>query len=288
MVMYDLRMRTAARNRPIVPSQTARSPLGRVTLAGRNVYTGSRPLWLQWRTFGQFAAVYIYEGAGVYEDTINGRRPVAAGDLILVFPDLPHRYSAGDGGWSEVYVCFEGPVFDCWVRHGVLDRHRPILHLQPPEHWRTRMEWVLGQSRSGGEAPPLVEVCRVQQVLAEAVTAVGAPGGDDGWLSRAEAALSSDLTRDLRLEEVAARLGVTYATFRRRFSAATGLSPSRYRAARVIDRACELMAHTSKTDGDIAAELGFCDPFHFSRRFKAITGQTPTRFRRGLRSMAPP
>lgn len=286
--MYDLRMPRAAPalNRRIVPSQTARSPLGRVTLAGRNCYAGPRPPWPRWRTFGQFAIAYIYEGAGVYEDTINGRRPITAGDLILVFPDLPHRYHPDADGWSEVYICFEGPVFDCWLRAGVLDRNRPVLHLEPTEHWRQRVEWVLGQSRSSGEGPPLVEVCRVQQVLAEAVTAVSASINDD-WLGRAEAALSSDLGRDLRLEEIAARLGVSYASFRRRFTQATGLSPARYRAARVIDRACEMMAHTSKSDREIAAELGFCDPFHFSRRFKAVTGQTPTRFRQSLRSMAP-
>lgn len=42
------------------------------------------------------------------------------------------------------------------------------------------------------------------------------------------------------------------------------------------------MQQTDLSDKQIAAELGFCDEFHFSRRFKQITGRSPRAFRSGL------
>ncbi len=61
-----------------------------------------------------------------------------------------------------------------------------------------------------------------------------------------------------------------------------GTPPARWRAARIIERACELMLRGGLVDKQIADRLGFSDEFHFSRKFKQVIGQSPRQFRRSL------
>ncbi len=248
------------------------------------------------RVLGQYAVVYVVDGGGFYEDVRGHWQRITAGDLILVFPTLGHRYGpvpASGQRWSEVYLVFDGPVFELWEKTGLIRQEQPVLHLEPVDYWLSRFDSVLGAPREVGFAPPLLEVCRLQQVLAEAV--VGGPTASSGpgrqsqlqWASRACALLELDRTPWLDLPGVARELGTSCASFRKRFTRVVGVPPARYRAARVIDRACELMQQGSLSDKQIAARLGFCDEFHFSRRFKKIVGVPPRVFRRRLPGSAP-
>lgn len=262
--------------------------LGHVSEAGEIRYAGPRPAWRRFRTFGSFATVLLTRGGGTYEDANGLRLDVAAGDLILVFPDLPHAYRpTAPEGWTELFLVFAGPVFDAWVDHGVLDPRRPVLRLGDPAPWRTRSECVIEAVQRGDRASALLALTRVQSMLAEALSVAGVEArgaaAEPSWLRQAKAALGASLDNgDTDLEALAAELRMSYASFRRRFREATGMSPGRYRAARVIDRACELIATGGLSDKEIAHALGFCDAFHFSKRFKQITGRTPTQYREGM------
>lgn len=243
------------------------------------------------RTLGAYAIVYIFDGFGHYQDEAGINQHVAAGDLLILFPDLPHRYGPESGQtWSEFYLVFDGPVFRLWEQTGLISKDQPIHHIEPTDHWLNRFESVLGGRRKVGFAPALAEVCRLQQVLGEAL--MGGPAGpsaasDDAdlrWAQRACALLESNLSRQTDLETLASEMSSTYASFRKRFAKIVGLPPARYRATRLIDRACQLMQRSWMTDKQIADELGFCDEFHFSKRFKQIVGCSPRQYRKRLPS----
>ena len=256
----------------------ATTQLGRITMAGflRNNpgISPGRP-----RVLGRYAVVYVVDGAGRYADANGYSQAIQAGDLIVLFPELAHSYG---GPWSEFYLVFEGPVFDLWRRHGLLDPRRPVLHVEPVHYWLSRLESVLGAPRRVGFAPPLLEVCRLQTVLGEALVGGVRDRGDLDWVAKACALLESDLQREVDLHELAAKLGTSFDSFRKRFTQIVGRPPAQYRRYRLIDRACELMQQGALTDKAIAAQLGFCDEFHFSRCFKAVTGRSPREFRRQL------
>ena len=62
----------------------------------------------------------------------TGSQPVRAGDVICLYPGIPHAYGpAGDERWDEVNVEFSGPTFDAWRGPGLLDPEVPIRHLEP-------------------------------------------------------------------------------------------------------------------------------------------------------------
>ena len=76
------------------------------------------------------------------------------------------------------------------------------------------------------------------------------------------------------------RSASSYDTFRRRFTAQVGQSPSAYRSGRRLQTAATLLRLTDLTHREIARVLGFADEFHLSRRFRARFGVSPRDYRR--------
>ncbi|HEY3236186.1 MAG TPA: AraC family transcriptional regulator [Polyangiaceae bacterium] len=268
------------------------SPLGRITEAGlcTYTYTGSMsfsrfPL----RSFHSYALAYSVDGQAHYRDVNGLEQDIHPGDVIFVFPDLPHNYSADRGEtWSQFYLIFEGPLVELWRKQGLLAPGRPILHREPVHYWLRRFESVLGAPREPGQpgfAPPLLELSRLQQVIAELLVGgprAGAELAELNAMSRACTLLEAEVSRRVPVATLARRLGLSYPTFQRRFVELIGVSPARYRSARLIERACHLMRTTTLADKQIAAKLGFSNEFYFSRRFKQITGLSPRAFKRTL------
>jgi len=235
------------------------------------------------RILDSYGFVYILKGAGRYADGNGVNLPVTAGDSLWLWPDLAHAYGPPAGQtWSEIYFVYDGPVFDLWRERGLFDLRQPVQQLAPIDYWLQRFESVLGAPRQTGFAPALVEVCRLQTVLAEALHGGMKGNPDMAWASQACALLEADLTRELDLATLAHQLQTSSDSLRKRFTRVVGLSPARFRSRRIIDRACALMQQGTLTDKQIATRLGFCDEFHFSKRFKSITGVTPRAFRRSL------
>lgn len=268
-------------------AEVARCALGAVTGAGYQVK--HRP-WQAFerghRYYGRFALVLLTEGAGRYEDDRGVCRDLEPGDVVVVLPDVGHRYGPRRGhGWREVFIVFDGPVFERWRRDGLLRPDRPVLRARPVERWAERVQRVL-EPNASTEADALVEVCRVQQLLAELLADEGGSGvgpGRSPWLERAVELVESTIPGPpVDWDEVAERLHVSPATLRRRFRERLGVPPGRYRTRRMIERGCELMQQTDLTDQQIADRLGFCDGFYFSRCFKRVTGRSPRAYRASL------
>lgn len=252
---------------------TSPSPLGRVRGAGTNA--GSRGV--RDRRYHSYALVYVVAGGGRYEDEGGTRCDIQAGDAIVVFPGMLHSYGPrGDQPWDEIYVIADGPAFELLEQAGVLDRAHPVHRLQPVEVWRGELDAVLRAPRPAGPRGRALEAWNLARLLAELLI----PGERaPTWLDSSRAMLAADLGRRGDLGAVAEASGMTYETFRKRFRAATGLSPGAYREARRTDAARELLHLTSLTHREIASALGYSDEFHFSRRFKAATGVAPSRYR---------
>jgi AraC-like DNA-binding protein len=237
------------------------------------------------RVLDGYAVVYLLSGQGRYSDAHGTEAALVPGDLLLVVPGLGHTYGPPpDQRWSELYVMFDGPVFDLWLHAGLLDPHQPVRHLEPIDRWAREIDTITLALRRADPGHALDNVCRLLSLLAVAnrSTATALASDDSTWLARAVAMLEADVTRELALPGMAAQLAISYDGFRKRFRRLAGISPARYRSLRSIDRACELIAEGELTNREIAAELGYGDEAHFSHRFLQVTGTTPSRFRSSL------
>lgn len=237
------------------------------------------------RILGSYALVYLTSGGGHFQTRGQPPVPCSAGDLLLIFPEIPHGYGPPPGGrWSEIYMVFSGPVFDLWRRQGILSPARPLLRLLPVATHAGKLRGMVAGNRGGDPAGHLAGVCALQSFLASALASAEADESSadswPDWLEIAVAKLRLDPT--LGLESVARAAGHSYESFRKKFRAITGESPTRFRSRMVFDLACKLIYEERLSNKELAAKLGFCDEFHFSRRFHQATGQTPSRFRSGL------
>ncbi|EOC5400462.1 GlxA family transcriptional regulator [Pseudomonas aeruginosa] len=87
----------------------------------------------------------------------------------------------------------------------------------------------------------------------------------------------------LGLERMAAQAGLALRTLKRRFGAATGLSPIRYLQQVRVDRAKKLLLATPLSIREIAYEVGYENVSFFVRLFRKEAGDTPSHWRGRVR-----
>jgi AraC-like DNA-binding protein len=256
-------------------------PLGRLTLAGTLKNSGG--VGSGERVFGLFALVILVEGEGFYRDARGKRCEVRAGDAILVFPELPHAYGPRPGGrWDEIYVCFDGAIFNCWRHENVLDITRTIHHLPDFEKAFFDLKNLLSEPRPATPSEHLSQIHRFLAFLGENLTFPVANNSQIEWLERAKIALGSNLSEGGALKIAALAAGQSYESFRKNFAREMGLSPSQFRDAKRLEAAKTLLLRAEMTNANIAQSLGFRDEAHFSRRFKQLAGQTARAFRQEI------
>lgn len=85
------------------------------------------------------------------------------------------------------------------------------------------------------------------------------------------------------LEEMIRRSGLAERTFKRRFTAATGLSPIAYVQRLRIEDAKRRLERTEASVDEIGWQVGYEEPAFFRRLFKRVTGLTPGGYRRRFR-----
>jgi AraC-like DNA-binding protein len=261
------------------------TPLGHLSLAG-TLTKRDRSDFKSMRVLGSYAIVYLLEGSGHYRDANGISQRLRAGDLILIFPEIAHRYGPQRGdAWHEIYVVFDGPAFDLWRGKGVLRAAQPVLHLAPTAHWLQRIKSTLQPASSTEPGHEMQNALQNVAAFLNLLTEILAPQQvsegthEEKWLCMARRRLDADLSVALDMREVARESGVSYESFRKRFAAQVGVAPARYRTERRIAAAQALLAQSNLTLRAVANNLGFSDEFHFSRRFKEVTGQTPREFR---------
>jgi transcriptional regulator GlxA family with amidase domain len=102
---------------------------------------------------------------------------------------------------------------------------------------------------------------------------------DDEGIQKAQAWLFQNFKREVRLEELAARVGMSPRTFARRFTAATGEAPLGYVHRLRIDAARHLLETKQKSVAEVGRAVGYEDLAFFRRLFKRHTGAGPREYR---------
>jgi len=253
---------------------------GRIILTG-SIRNSPGVSFERMRILGDYALVYLTGGSGLFRQ--QGRPPVSCrkGDLLIVFPEIPHAYGPGPGEfWNEIYVVFGGAIFDLWRSHGLLDPRQPVIRLTGPAARETsrEMRGILRSANraSGGPHGQLDMVCRLQGLLTRVVlqgASSGIPPAVPSWAQAAMDYLAAHPGSPL--EEAASASGLSYESFRKKFRTVCGISPAAWRDRQAMQLARKWIYEERLPNKEIAHRLGYCDEFHFSRRFRQITGETP-------------
>jgi AraC-like DNA-binding protein len=111
------------------------------------------------------------------------------------------------------------------------------------------------------------------------------PAALPAWRSRRVIAyIDANLSRTIRVPELAVLAGLSVSHFSRAFKRTFGESPRAYIRRRRIELAQDLMLTTCEPLCSIALGCGMCDQPHFTRTFHRIVGETPRSWRRARRA----
>ncbi len=105
------------------------------------------------------------------------------------------------------------------------------------------------------------------------------PAGSSQKIERSIAYMMQHLDKPLHVAKLATLANISpshyFALFKRRI----GCAPIDFFIRLRMQHACELLDGTSLSVKEIAAELGYDDPFYFSRTFKSVNRIAPSAYR---------
>ena len=102
---------------------------------------------------------------------------------------------------------------------------------------------------------------------------------DDAFLQRARAVVEARMADEkFSVEDLATELCMSRSQVHRKLTALTDLSASDFIWYLRLHRAMDLLKGGSGTVSEVAYEVGFTDPSHFSRRFHRQFGASPSEF----------
>ena len=87
------------------------------------------------------------------------------------------------------------------------------------------------------------------------------------------------LDEQMQVARLAETVHISPSHFFALFKRWAGYSPMDYFIRLRMRQACKLLASTSMNVKEVAADLGYDDPFYFSRLFKSVVGIPPTGYR---------
>ncbi len=92
--------------------------------------------------------------------------------------------------------------------------------------------------------------------------------------------LQAEFNNQIKISELAKESCLTERTFLRRFTKATGITPSEYLQRLRVQKACDLLESSTTTFEQIAYKVGYEDVSAFRKVFIKIMGLTPREFRK--------
>ncbi len=234
------------------------------------------------RVLGLYGAVQVVKGQGTFITHTRGPLRVRAGEVMLLFPDEPHRYTP-DRGWRTRWVVWGGPEADILRRSGYLSLRTPVVHdrLEAVSHAYNELAPVMAREDLGAV---LFRKQVLLRMILDLYTASRVPGPADRRaedVRRAMQYIEEHCTRPLPVPKLASHFSMSGTHFRRLFRHYTGRTPSHYISSMRISRAKRCLAEGMSIKAASAA-VGYDDTFYFMRVFKRETGIPPGAFVKGL------
>lgn len=229
------------------------------------------------RVLNRYCLVYVLKGEGLYTDAHGTSFEIKQHDVFVTMPEIPHHYAPTKSGvWDEIYIIFEGPLFDLWRAKGFFDWPAPTINLNAEGFWIDRLVETASGENHGDPRKMMAEVLRLQNLLSDILALSHSDiEGDLEWLARAKDVLNTESTN----EAAAKSMDMSYESFRKKFRKLSGKSPGRYRRGKVMEKACELLEASELTIKAIAETLNYCDEYHFSKQFSKAIGLSPSSYR---------
>jgi AraC family transcriptional regulator of arabinose operon len=260
-------------------SSTAGSPGLAVTGFGRqHVTTG-----IVGRRLPSHAVVLVERGRGTLRTEKAGLQAVEGPALFWLLSGKQHSYSpiAGES-WDERWALFSGRFADELIRQRLIAEATPLVQLKSLREMQQLFATLHLEFAADTQLGLAASAATLHRIIVEATRqatpAAGQPA--DAPIERAIEALQQRAFQPVDMAALSDEFAMSPATLRRRFAAATGLSPKAFQLRLRIDHAKQLLTTSDLTIEAISLEVGIDDAFYFSRLFQDRERCAPSEFRR--------
>lgn len=216
----------------------------------------------------------------------GGRYVSQEGDVCLLQPRIYHSYGIVEGD----------PLWELqWA------------HFQPRPHWAPLLEWSpigpgFSSIRLEGEAfsrvcerlteanrllwrqdpiDELLAMTALEEVIIRAHREAMLPGVKrDPRIEQAVEFAAKHLSEPIGLSDLAAAVSLSPSRFGHIFQLEMGISPCAFLERQRLGRALQMLEVSNMSVQEIAAAVGFENPFYFSNRFRRAHNMSPTEYRK--------
>lgn len=261
-------------------------PLPGVLVSG---HFDERPGYRAYRSHGRvdWLIKYTLRGQGLYRQR-DLSVLVGPGELTLLAPGAYQDYSVPPGGeWEFDWAHFvPRPAWTPLLKLPEVGRGLHRLSITSPAA-RERLEGAFRRLHrdSLSRLHPLAEELALNALEEILLVAAGELAGEgrpplDPRVQTMLEILSRDLTADHPVEALAAAVFLSPSRLAHLFKEQTGQTVAEAQRQLRLRQAARLLRHSGRSVQEIAAEVGFRCPFHFSRRFHQAFGLSPREYRR--------
>ncbi len=249
--------------------------------------------WNRGRVLPEYQLIYIIAGSGEFESRQTGLCKLAAGTILLLLPDVWHRYRHDTQiGLEQYWISFNGTIPHQLQSLGIIG---PESALRKPadaalihHEYQRLLETVVHQPGLSPVAASLAGLSLFSRVLESTITADSDPDRrtvDHGYPRDPEVCAALEIIwsrshRALSVKTLAGQLGITRRTLERKFAATRGHGVLQEITACRLQRARRMLTETQLPIKYISHCVGFASPLHITSVFRRELNVTPSEYRR--------
>jgi AraC-like DNA-binding protein len=242
-------------------------------------YLQNKTDWVH-TTFPTCNFSFIFQGNGRYRWR-GGWLEVHAPCVVTQYPGISMEYGPDDT-WEELFFIFHPGLFTKLCATGFLDPEVPLWPMKLGAHMIDLVQQLAALISLRTSEPVTDRVDRIVTLMileSRLGFRPARPSPEAERIHQLAQRIRSRPGEPVDWDEVSRELGMHSATFRRHWAKAGYPPPAQFLSELRMKRACRLLAETSESIGQVARQVGFEDPLHFSRRFKQLIGVSPRQYR---------
>lgn len=237
------------------------------------------------RVLKEVQILYISKGSGWFISAHQPRTKLQAGDAVVLYPDEWHSYAPDPAvGWSEAWIGFSGIFSSKLIDKFFPDRSHPIHHIGVSGSLLDIYEkaYDVAEKQLPAYQQQLMGyvglIITTVYARSQQLPFLGNP--DMNNINLAIRYMRQHINANIRMEDVAAQVGLGYSKFRKVFKDYTGFAPAQYFLRLKMERAKDYLLSTDFSCKEITYRLGFDSASHFNKMFRLHIGQTPLEYRK--------
>lgn len=246
--------------------------------------------WQRGRVLPEYQLVYIVRGEGTFETPLTGVQKVQAGNVILTFPGVWHRYRPSvETGWDDYWFGLGGEEIDRLHRYDIVSERNPVLEIRCPTEVEAQCKSLVERVRAEPHRTHSIAAAALQTLaaaleaaVASSVATVPAPAraAKDELVAKALWFIWNHGQQPINVADVVAQLPVTRRSLERHFCDALGTTILDEILNCRLQRAKHLLTETTLPVGQVAVMSGFSSAQRMNETFQRREGISAWAYRR--------